>query len=215
MGYCIISWSVLGVGVVNQPLNSKQYALLLQIVHHVKCFDKRDNTILLSNRKLADKLRVSPSKVDQLIRILKKNNLIKLVKATSEVRIKGVVSPSKPLRMLSPKFMWWSYTKTDRIITGALYEFGCIEQVRKWRTMCRNLDGFIDPETGELKEYNWYYIDKEAYSYCIKWDRCRRVTDRYKGLGDSGFTLQDAYAEEISPYDVKWFNEIKDKKIYV
>lgn len=152
-------------------LTNKENQLLIQLVNNNKCFDRRDNTFLLSNRKLADNVGVSPSKMDRLFRILNKHNLVKKV-INKTYNSDGSLNV-KPVVMLSPKFLFISYTNSDRWFIGSLWTLEHIKKVYEWASLCRELNCFICPDTGEMKPFNWYKIDKKA-NYYTAFDKCYR-----------------------------------------
>ncbi|WNO47175.1 hypothetical protein [Vibrio phage vB_VibM_10AMN] len=152
-------------------LTNKENQLLMQLVNNNRCFDKRDNTFLLSNRKSADKVGVSPSKVDRLFRTLSKHRLVK--KVINKIYNSDGSLNLKPVVMLSPKFLFISYTKSDRWFIGSLWTLEHIQKVFEWARLCRELNCFICPDTGEMKPFNWYQIDKKANHYTA-FDRCYR-----------------------------------------
>lgn len=176
-------------------LTNKEYELLMVIINNNRCFDKRDNTFLLSNRKIAEKICVSPSKVDRLFRTLNKHNLIKKVINIS-YNLDGS-SNNNPVTMLSPKFLFISYTKSDRWFVGALWTLEHVKKVYEWARLCRDLNCFVCPSTGEIKAFNWYKIDKKARQYTA-FDRCYRKGSKeefinYEDINSSQYySLQDA-----------------------
>ena len=96
--------------------------------------------------------------------------------------------------MLDPKFLFISYTKSDIYITSALWDLECIKKVREWRKQCRMVNSYIDPLTGEIEEFNWYYIEKKANSYSL-YDRCYRKgskTPSTTSCPESGYNIKDA-----------------------
>lgn len=175
-------------------LTNKEHELLMIIINNNRCFDKRDNTFLLSNRKIAGKVSVSPSKVDRLFRTLRKHNLIKTV-INSCYNIDGSRN-NRPVTMLSPKFLFISYTKSDRWFIGALWTLEHVKSVYEWSRLCRELNCFICPDTGEIKPFNWYKIDKKA-NYYTCFDRCYRKGSKeefinYEDINSSQYyRLQD------------------------
>ena len=60
-------------------ISKRQYNLLTDIMNNTKLFDRRDNTFLVSSRKIADRLHISASKVDQLMRVLSIKDLVRMV----------------------------------------------------------------------------------------------------------------------------------------
>ncbi|QXN60068.1 hypothetical protein KUA24_1 [Vibrio phage HNL01] len=198
--------------VVDYPLNKKQYELLMKVVNNTKCFDRKDNTFLLSNRKIAERLRVSASGVDQLFRVLKKEGLLK-----------GVVTSymnTKPVKMLSPRFLWISYTKTDRYYCSVLYKLGCVQLADEWRLLCRELGGYVDVNTGEINfDFTWHYIDEIASRYTC-WDVCYRRQDSKVSLDDhedssQGYNLKELGLEEVTLKDMQWFEEVNKGSKFV
>ena len=154
-------------------VGDKYYKLLIKIINNTKCFDRRDNTVLLNNRQIANKLTISPSSVDQLFRELKKMGLVKMVRSVEDVVHLGVVSTAPLCRMLDPKFLFISYTKSDIFITVALWDLEDIVKVREWRGLCKRFNYHIDSATGEMTDFNWYYMERIANSYRFT-DRCYR-----------------------------------------
>lgn len=193
-----------------QVLTDKQYKLLIDIMNNTKTFDKRDNTFLLSNRKIAKKIGVSDSTVNRLMRILSKHNLIKNVINSSYTK-EGKKNTNK-MTMLSPKFLFISYTKSDRWWCGALFEFEDINKVYQWSRDCRNLNCFIDPATGEQKPFNWWMIDCKANQYTC-FDRCYRKKSKEIYYNDDEndtqyYSLKDSEIDGLTQYDRQWLSNI-------
>lgn len=172
-------------------LTNKEHQLLMQLINNNKCFDKRDNTFSLSNRKLADKVGVSPSKVDRLFRTLSKHHLVKKV-INKQYNNDGSLNV-KPVYMLSPKFLFISYTKSDRWFIGALWALEHIKKVYEWSKLCRDLNCFICPATGEMKPFNWYKIDKKA-NYYTAFDRCYRKGSKEEFLNYDDLNSSQYYS---------------------
>lgn len=199
----------------DSPLNKKQYGLLITLVNSPKCFDRKDNTFLLSNRKLADIVSVSASSIDQLFRILKKHNLIKTLHTVHMESDK----PSKAYRMLSPRFLWISYIKTDRYYYSALYELESVEKADTWRKVCRNLGGLVDVHTGEIDDsFTWHFIDSIAERYTC-WDKCYRRDDTQVTVDEDqhspqGYNLRDADLDGLTLYDRQWFEMVNSESEY-
>jgi hypothetical protein len=193
----------------SQVLEQKHYTLLIDIVNNSKCFDRRDNTFLLSNRSISDRLNCSPSKVDQLFRVLKNKQLVKGILISNY--------SDKLVRMLDPRFLFISYTKTDRYYYYVLYQLGDVKSADRWRLDCRFLNGFIDINTGELKTFNWYYIDNIAKSYS-RFDRCYRKNTKEIELTKSKsdnydndsqmYTIDSLGIKEVIQKDLDWLNDI-------
>lgn len=183
-------------------IDNKNYGLLITIINDPRLFDRLDNTFKASNRKIANKLDVSPSKVDRLFRLLKSKDLTRMIKQ------KG-----RGIRMLSPKFIYTSRRKYDRWITGALWDLGCYEKVRGWRKICRSLNQWIDPATGEMKNFNWYYIDVKADQVSC-FDRCYRKGDKETYYTEEdrdstqGYKVDELKAGKVTDHDLGWFDMI-------
>jgi len=183
-------------------IDNKNYKLLLSIINNPSLFDKLDNTFKTSNRQIASKLNVSASKVDRLFRLLKSKDLVRDVRQG-----KG------KLRMLSPKFIYTSRRNYDRWINGALWDLGCYEKVRQWRKVCRELNQWIDPDTGEMKSFNWYYIDVKADQVSC-FDRCYRKGDKETYYieedrdSSQGYRINELKAGNVTDYDLRWFDMI-------
>lgn len=190
-------------------LSDKNYQLLMRIVNNNRLFDRKDNTFKVSNRKASKALNVSPSKVDRLFRVLRQSDLVRDVRLYN-----GCVVP-----MLSPRFLFISYSRFDRWITAALFELTSYANVRQWREHCRSLNAMIDPETGEVKVFNWYYIDAKADQYsCL--DRCYRkgTKETYYVEEDpdtaQNYNVNDVKTDPVSEDDLTWFNTINKKSDY-
>lgn len=189
-------------------LSKNEYELLITLVSNSKCFDIRDNTFLLSNRKMADKIKVSPSSIDRLIRKLRKSDLVRDVIPYSLTRDNYL--------MLSPKFLFNSYTKSDRWLIGALYDLRDILKVREWSRLCRELNCFIDCTTGEIKRFNWYDIDNKA-NYYTCFDRCYRKSTKIKHStlkdenNSSYYKLDELKGNTLHNYDYDWINLINEE----
>ncbi len=200
-------------------LKDKEYSLLMQLVNNTKVFDKRDNTFLLSNRKIACKVGVSASKVDRLFRTLSKHNLIKKV-INTQYTSKGLINTT-PVVMLSPKFLFISFTNTDRWIIAALWELGCIAKAREWATVCKNLACWVCPETGEIKSFNWHDINTKANSYTC-FDRCYRKKSRHVEIignntdenSSQYYKLNELDSNGLHPYDFEWFDMINKQSVH-
>lgn len=183
----------------------------MTVVNHNKLFDRRDNTFLLSNRKIADKLKVSSSTIDRLFRTLKKHNLVKKV-INGSYNIDGS-SNSKPAVMLSPRFLFISYTNSDRWFIGALWTLEHIKKVYDWSKLCRELNCFICPDTGEIKPFNWYEIDNKA-NYYTSFDRCYRKKSKcvYSTNEDENnslyYRLDELNSSLLHEYDYEWFDTV-------
>lgn len=192
-------------------LTDKENQLLMQLVNNNKCFDRRDNTFLLSNRKLADKVGVSPSKVDRLFRTLNKHNLVKKV-INKTYNSNGSLNV-KPVAMLSPKFLFISYTRSDRWFIGALWTLEHIKKVYEWSSLCRDLNCFICPDTGEMKPFNWYDIDRKA-NYYTSFDRCYRkkskqiYNDYENEYQSQHYNLVDVDCYDLTTYDYIWIDSL-------
>jgi hypothetical protein len=199
----------------SKVLGQKHYTLLIDIVNNSKCFDRRDNTFLLSNRSIAGKLNCSPSKVDQLFRVMKEKMLVKNVTSSNY--------NSTFVRMLDPRFLFISHTKTDRFYYYVLYQFGDVKRADNWRLDCRGLNGFIDINTGELKAFNWYYIDNIAKSYS-RFDRCYRKHTKEIELNKSKsdncendpqmYTVDNLSIKAVIQKDLDWLNDINSHSKY-
>ena len=192
-------------------LTDKEYSLLMKIVNNNRLFDRRDNTFLKSNREAATILKLGSSTVDRLFRTLKKHDLVRKVRNlsyTKEGKVNKVL-----VMMLSPKFLFISYTKSDRWITGALWEFQEIQDVYKWSKLCRELNCYINPETGEMKDFNWYKIDCKANQY-TSFDRCYRKGSKSKYTNDDvenhtqHYTIKDVDCHNLTTYDYLWLDSL-------
>lgn len=185
----------------NYILNSNQYHLLMRIINDNRLFDRRDNTFLQSNRKIACRLKCSPSKVDQLFRVLSKNGLVK-------TNIKTLMwQTDKPCRykMLDPYFLWISYSKLDKYYHKMLYQTESLESVNKWRNVCKELDCIINPLTGEMLHYlNWtkHHLKESEYT-CF--DRCYR-------RGYSSQLIDLEMDGQLSDHDIEWFKLINKSR---
>lgn len=195
-------------------LSGKQKELYNKVINNTKCFDRRDNTFLLSNRGIADTLRVSASSIDQVFRVLNKWGLIKKVKTTTYTFNKNKLEDSKPLRMVSPRYTWISYSKVDRFIMVALFDLGCLLKVKEWRKYCGDNQVIIDTDTGEEKDFNWYYIEEYSSRYTI-WDRCYRkgvegVKNYTRDSGNSNqhYCLNEADTGQLTEEDKEWFCKV-------
>ncbi len=203
-------------------LNKKQEKLLYSVVNCTKCFDKRDNSFLLSNRKLADRLKVSASQVDQLFRVLGKHGLIKKVLNTHQVLCSktggGKVNTVK-VRMLSPKFLWISMTKTDRFYYSKLFDLGCVVLADQWRKTCREVAGFVDIDTGEIADsFTWHKVDELAESYSC-WDRCYRKGVTNETIKEDyntsqQYCIKDSDKVPLTLQDVEWIKVINSESAY-
>lgn len=187
-------------------MTDREYSLLMIIINNNKCFDRRDNTFLLSNRKIAVKIGVSASKVDQLFRVLSKEDLVR--------KVNPFLSCDDVYRMLSPQYMFISYNKYDRWIIGALWELGSMSEVHRWHNLCKELNCRIDPCTGEVKAFNWWYIEQKAEQYTL-YDRCYRKGSSQvlaRELEDENnsqyYSLCDVDCHDLTTYDYLWFDSI-------
>lgn len=176
------------------------------MINDTKVFDRRDNTFLLSNRKIADRYKMGSSTVDRLFRVLGKHNLIK--------KVKNQLSNDKLVTMLSPKFLFISYTNSDRWITGALWELEDIKEVYKWSDLCKSLACFINPTTGEVKPFNWYDIECRADQYTC-FDRCYRkhtkslyIDNKEDKDSTQHYRLNELDSNQWNDQDYQWFNDI-------
>lgn len=199
-------------------LSRPQFDLLLKIMNDWRLFDKRDNTFLVSNRKIASRLSLGSSTVDRLMRVLKKNDLLREVLSTSYTK-EGLLNKSKVL-MLSPKFLFISYTKTDRWLLGGLWELRDISLVYKWRRTCSDLCCYIDPITGEMLDFNWYLIERKANQY-TSFDRCHRTSskDIYHSndveIDSQYYSLRELDCTELSVADYDWITDINKDSNFV
>jgi hypothetical protein len=119
-------------------LTHKKFHLLVRVFNHSKCFDKRDNTFKVSNRKIAQYLGVSPSSIDRLMRALHHLNLIKVVNNIIQEDI-----------MLKPEFLH----KKPRInfwFNKGLYHLEDFNRALDWVDVCWSIGKIISPETGEV-----------------------------------------------------------------
>lgn len=178
----------------------------MSIINNTKCFDRRDNTFLLSNRSIASKLHISASTVDRLFRTLSKHRLVKMV--TNQLLTKDKVT------MLSPKFIFISYNNSDRWIIGALWELEDLSKVYQWRDLCEDLTCFIDPVTGEVKTFNWYEITLKANQYTA-FDRCYRNKSKCVYNSDCAndnssqhYNIEELNTNKLLLDDIQWFNNI-------
>ncbi|CAM0110590.1 hypothetical protein VPH5P1C_0154 [Vibrio phage 5P1c] len=191
----------------------------MQIVNNNKLFDRRDNTFLLSNRKMAGKLKVGSSTVDRLFRVLKKHELVRIVRNQSYTKGGKESKESKTLVvMLSPKFLFISYTKSDRWMIGALWELRDLREVYQWGKLCRELNCYISPATGELKPFNWWMIDCKANQYTC-FDRCYRKKSKEVHHSDDEsntqyYSLKDSEIEELTQYDRQWLSSINNQSTF-
>lgn len=179
---------------LQQGISSKHYNVLTLIINNTKCFDRRDNTFILSNRKIADKVKVSPSKVDQLFRELRKKGLLKKVRSVNQLVKNGIVNNNPLYNMLDPKYLFISYIKSDIFIICALWDLEDISLVREWRGLCKRFNCHVDPMTGEMTKFNWYYVERVANSYYL-YDRCYRKgskTPSQSSRPEAKFSIEDA-----------------------
>lgn len=191
-------------------LNKNQHQLLMRIINNKWCFDKRDNTFKLSNRKMAGRLKVSASSVDQLIRVLNTQKLLATI-TVSTLHHRGHPEVEKR-RMLSPIFMWW-YHKYEKWTAIAWWHLKTFEAVKEWRKMCRELDCYVDPETGEMFDFNWWWVTFKADRYnCF--DRCwRSEDDTPKGrTEEQGYRLEECSLPPLTQYDKYWIGSIRDER---
>ena len=191
-------------------LNKREYELLIKIINNNKCFDRRDNTFNIPNTDIAKVVGCSPSTVDRLIRELRKQDLVRKVNT-------GYIDKNYQL-MLSPKFIFISYTKSDRWIIGALYELMCIREVYTWSSLCRELNCFIDCETGEVKDFNWYEIDTKA-NYYTSFDRCYRKKSKVLYSNDfegntTNYKLEELDGNKLHEYDHVWFDLVNKESSF-
>lgn len=183
----------------------------MRMINDTKVFDRRDNTFLLSNRKIAERYKMGSSTVDRLFRVLGKHSLIK--------KVKNQLSSDKFVIMLSPKFLFISYTNSDRWIIGALWELENIKEVYQWSDLCRELACFIDPNTGEVKTFNWYEIDCRANQY-TSFDRCYRKHTKSVYINEEDnnsplyYRLNELDNNLLVSYDYEWFNTINGLSDY-
>jgi hypothetical protein len=182
----------------------------MRMINDTKVFDRRDNTFTLSNRKAATRLGVGSSTVDRLFRALSANDLVRDVRNQSYTK-EGVYN-TETVAMLSPLYIFISYTKSDRWITGALWELRDIEKVYNWSTMCKELACFIHPCSGEVKPFNWYEIDCKANQY-TSFDRCYRKGSKEKYYNDDQhkteyYSLKDADTDSLTPDDQQWLDSV-------
>lgn len=197
-----------------QNIPTKQHTLLKKIINNKWCFNKRDNTFTLSNRETAKKLKVSASSVDQLHRTLSKQSL------TTKVRVSYIDKNGDPkeqtLKMLSPIFMWW-YSPLEKWQAIALFHLKSFEEVREWRRVCRYYNCYIDPESGEMFDFNWYYITEFGERY-TSFDRCWRRKDMQKNYLKHGseqwYRIEDSELGELTEYDYNWFDEANNESKY-
>lgn len=191
-------------------LNNKQYQLLLKIIGNKWCFDKRDNTFKVSNRKISDRVKVSPSSVDQLLRVLNKHSLISVVEVSvlDSYGVPGI----EERRMLSPIFMWW-YHKYERWTAIAWFHLKSFDAVKEWRRLCRELDCYIDPKTGEMIDFNWWYVTDRADRY-TSFDRCWRAgeKDANRHGTEEYYRMEDCQTSPLTPYDIEWFRSINNER---
>lgn len=180
----------------DKSLLKPHYNLLITIINCNKCFDRRDNTFLLSNRKIARFINCSPSKVDQLFRLLKDKDLVRYKQVTEHQQINNN-------RMLDPSFLFISYTRSDYWITLAIYHLASLEKVRKWRKTCLELDSMIDPRYGNLIPFNWFKTRLRASQY-NSFDRCYK-----KGFSSLLHDLD--MSGDLNLYDLEWFRMINKK----
>ncbi|MCP3681993.1 MAG: hypothetical protein GY861_04810, partial [bacterium] len=192
-------------------LKDKQHSLLMQIINNNRLFDRRDNTFLKSNREAAKTLKVSSSTVDRLFRVLKQHGLINKVR--NQLYNKQGEENKKLVEMLSPRFLFISYTPSDRWIVGALWELKDIQEVYKWRLLCEELNCYINPLTGEVKDFNWYEIECRAQQYTA-FDRCYRKGSKCKYMNDDvenqsqHYTLNEADCSGLTTYDYLWLDSL-------
>lgn len=115
--------------------------------------------------------------------------------------------------MLSPKYLFISYTKSDRWIIGALWELREIQDVYKWSRLCRELNCHIDPLTGEMRGFNWYKIDCRANQY-TSFDRCYRKGSKCRYSVDDienytqYHTLGELSCHDLTTYDYLWIDSL-------
>lgn len=195
-------------------LSKKEYDLLITIINN-KCFDRRDNTFRLSNVKIGKVIGKSSSTIDRLFRSLKKLDLIRQVKPFSLSK--------ETYQMLSPQFVFISYTNSDRWFVGALWELLDIDKVYEWSKLCRELNCYIHPCTGEIKLFNWYKIDRKAEEYTC-FDRCYRKNSKQVLSGEDNndssqyYSINDVHCDTaynpLTKYDYIWFESINKLSSY-
>lgn len=118
---------------------SNQFKLLIRIFRSKKCFDQKDNTFKLSNRKIATHLKVAPSSVDQLMRTLSKRELTRYVTTL----IDTVLMLKPELLFKKPRRNYW-YAK-------GLWFFRDHDKTIQWIDLCWYYYRFVDFTTGEMK----------------------------------------------------------------
>ena len=124
------------------PVPPSQFKLLSTIFNNRSLFNRQDNTFKFSNRGAADKLSISASSVDQLMRTLKQEDLIRRVTTISGSEI-----------MLSPKFLKARSMEHGRYwFAMAIYYLRYHHKAVKWYYDCFDIGSFIHPETGEIIE---------------------------------------------------------------
>ena len=147
---------------INRGLSPANHALLKRIIKHTgrrsnRLFDKRDNCLQKSNRFIAERLIVSPSRIDRLIRECKQKDLIRVV-----VDNFGVTR-----LMLDPRFLWYWDIRAKPL---AVFMFLLRDYNKGWehRLYCTRKRCMIDPETGEdFGYYDWGRVAVYAHSYCM------------------------------------------------
>lgn len=143
-------------------LTKTRYNLLQQIVHNVKCFDKKDNTFLLSNRATAKVLGVSRDSVDRLFRDMKDKDLVRVVANIFD----------QSVWMLDPEYLFYN-AREEKPFNIAMFQLGGHEYASQWREWSIENNIVTNVRTGKPFRMSRARVYDYASRYSM-FDRCYR-----------------------------------------
>lgn len=147
-------------------LTKSRYNLLQQIIQNVKCFDKKDNTFLLSNRDMAADIGVSASSVDRLFRDLRSKDLVRMI----------INIFDKSVWMLDPEYLFYN-AREEKPFNIAMFQLGSHEYASQWRDWSIENNIVTNVRTGKPFRMSRARIYDYASRYSM-FDRCYRKGQR-------------------------------------
>lgn len=152
-------------------LAKTRYDLLQQIVHNVKCFDKKDNTFLLSNRSAAKVLGVSRDSVDRLFIDMKSKDLVRMI----------INIFDQSARMLDPEYLFYN-AREEKPFNIAMFQLGSHEYASQWRDWSIENNIVTNVRTGKPFRMSRARICDYAGRYSM-FDRCYRKGQKIVAIG--------------------------------
>lgn len=152
-------------------LTKTSYSLLQQIVHNVKCFDKKDNTFLLSNRCMAANIGVGASSIDRLFRVMRSKDLVRMI----------INIFDQSVRMLDPEYLFYN-AREEKPFNIAMFQLGSHEYASQWRDWSIDNNIVTNVRTGKPFRMSRARICDYAGRYSM-FDRCYRKEQKIAAIG--------------------------------